>query len=71
MGMLSVRESVDLANALHGHEAKKHNSPCPRCHADLWRCRHGIDPKYKSEWNPGEYCEFTCVNCGYSWEIGC
>jgi hypothetical protein len=68
MSFYSVEDSVYDANRLWGRDVKLHNIPCPRCQADAWQTRWGIDEQYASEYNPGEYCEFTCTQCGYSYE---
>lgn len=67
--MYSVEDSVYDANKLWGNDVKPHNYPCPRCGADQWKTRWGIADEYASQYNPGEYCEFTCNNCGYSYEM--
>ena len=59
--------SVFECNRLHGREVKSHGIKCS-CGADKWRTFWGVDPQYKSEFNPGEFCRFTCVECGYSYE---
>lgn len=38
------------------------------CGSTEGRARNGVDPKYASRYNPGEYVEFTCAHCGQSWE---
>lgn len=66
-----VAWSVMEANRRNAGLAKPMRMPCPNCRTDLWRVYHGIDPQYRSGYNPGEYVEFTCVNCGYSFEEPC
>jgi len=38
---------------------------CPDCGMDDWEWRHGVDPEFASEFNPGEYVDFICVGCGH------
>lgn len=68
MAVYSVEDSVYDANRLWGRDVKPHGYPCPRCGRDEWQTHWGIDEQYASQYNPGEYCQFTCVHCGYSYE---
>jgi hypothetical protein len=62
--------SVAEVNRRRGAVSKPMGMKCPSGH-DNWRARNGVDPKYKSQYNPGEYVEFTCADCGYSFEEQC
>lgn len=66
-----VHWSVMEANRLHGREIKKHGIRCSNCGSDGWQTSWGVKSEYRSQYNPGEYCEFTCANCGYSYESPC
>ena len=61
----SVQRSVDECNARYGGIFKPLQRICPQCGKDTWRTVWGINSAYKSQYNPGEYCEFICA-CGYS-----
>jgi hypothetical protein len=62
--------SVAEVNRKRGSASQPKGMKCPKGH-DNWRVRNGIDPQYKSEYNPGEYVEYTCAECDYSFEEGC
>jgi hypothetical protein len=62
-----VYSSVAEANRQRGGRTITMRHAC-RCGGNEWRARNGVDPKYASEYNPGEYVEFTCTQCGYSFE---
>jgi len=64
----SVYWSVAEVNRRSTGVPKKLNSSCPRCGTDLWHVWHGVDPQYRSRYNPGEYVRYTCVCCGYQEE---
>jgi hypothetical protein len=61
-----VHWSVAEANRQRGGRSSR--GPACQCGNDLWRARNGVDERYRSQYNPGEYVEFTCTNCGYSYE---
>lgn len=63
--------SVMEANRINAGRSLKQNVKCRRCGEDEWRIRHGVSEEYRSQYNPGEYIEFTCTKCGYSYESGC
>ena len=63
----SVAE-VNRQNA--GQLGKPMNMRC-RCGADNWRTFHGVDERYRSEYNPGEYVDFICTNCGFTDQQPC
>lgn len=42
---------------------------CPCCGENEWDLFWGVNPAYASKYNPGEYVEHTCINCGYSEEV--
>lgn len=63
--------SILEANRRSAGCAKSLRCRCPRCGDDSWQVYHGVDEQYRSQYNPGEYVEFTCTNCGYSWEEPC
>ena len=66
-----VYQSVTEMNRRNAGIAKKINKLCPRCGIDLWYVRYGVDPQYRSQFNPGEYVAFTCACCGYQEEHQC
>jgi ribosomal protein S27AE len=57
--------SVAECNRMHGRTVKTRGELCPYCGADAWICRWGVNPDYRSEYNPGEYIQYTCTKCGY------
>lgn len=57
-------ESVAECNKLHGYVVKPHGETCPNCGKDQWRTRWGVNAEYRSEYNPGEFIQYTCV-CGF------
>ena len=63
--------SVAEVNRRNAGQSKPLNMNCPRCATDSWKTFHGVDPQYKSEWNPGEYVDFICANCGYTEQQPC
>lgn len=63
--MMTVAESVAKCNQLYGSQVKPHGETCPHCGKDSWRCFWGINSAYRSEYNPGEYIQYTCAKCGY------
>ena len=63
----SVYDSVYDANRQRGRKTTSMRHPC-RCGANAWYARNGVDPRYASEYNPGEYVYFTCSECGHSFE---
>lgn len=65
--MMTVEESVYLANVERGNRTFT-GQACPNCQQREWHARNGIDSRYRSQYNPGEYVEFTCAGCGYSYE---
>lgn len=67
MGDDLVYWSVSAANQERGRRTIRLRHPC-QCGANDWRARNGVDPRYASEYNPGEYVEFTCTNCGFAFE---
>lgn len=62
---MTVEESVFQCNRLYGHLVKSRRKNCPNCGKDEWRCRWGINPEYRSKFNPGEYIQYTCAHCGH------
>ena len=60
---------VNRQNA--GKGGKPMNMKCPRGCPDSWTTFHGVDPQYRSEWNPGEYVDFICAGCGYTEQHPC
>ena len=64
----SVYDSVNECNRIYGGISKSHNVDCPNCQKDNWKTNWGVKEEYRSQYNPGEYCIFTCANCGYSYE---
>ena len=66
----SVEWSVMEANRQRAGRTITMRHPC-RCGANDWHVRNGIDEQYRSQYNPGEYVEFTCTNCGYSFQEQC
>ena len=63
--------SVAEVNRQNSGQAKPMQMICPRCHTDHWRTWHGVDSQYASQWNPGEYVDFICANCGYTEQHPC
>lgn len=63
--------SVYEANRRNAGLTKSIRYACPKCGQDEWHVYHGVDEQYRSQYNPGEYVEFTCAHCGYSWEEPC
>lgn len=61
----SVYRSVAECNLRYGQISKPHGENCPRCGQDNWRCFWGVNPAYRSTYNPGEYIQYTCAECGH------
>lgn len=68
--MMSVEESVYQTNRDHSRDVFKLRSKChnPACDSHEFTCFWGISPLYKSEYNPGEYIQYTCIKCGWKGE---
>jgi|WetSurMetagenome_2_1015567.scaffolds.fasta_scaffold765301_1 hypothetical protein len=66
-----VAWSVMEVNRRNAGLAKPLRMNCPKCGIDLWTVYHGIDERYSSTYNPGEYVVFTCTGCGYQDEQQC
>jgi hypothetical protein len=64
--MMSVEESCMLMNQKNGNSARPMGMICPHCQTDNWQTYHGIDSQYASQYNPGEYVDFICENCGFT-----
>lgn len=56
--------SVAECNRTRGHIFKPHGENCPKCGKDNWRTFWGVNHEYRSEYNPGEYIQYTC-ECGF------
>ena len=63
--------SVNEVNKQNAGRTKPLNYPCPQCGEDEWSAYYGVNPLYASQYNPGEYVEYTCSKCGYSYESQC
>lgn len=63
--MMSVAESVALCNLNYGGRIQSLRMKCPRCGEDQWTTYWGINPEYRSQYNPGEYVQRTCACCGH------
>ena len=59
--------SVAEANRQRGGRTVK-IPPCHQCGHNEGRAMNGVDPQYASQHNPGEYVQWTCGQCGYSWD---
>lgn len=67
MSFMDVYSSVAQANSERGARTSTGRA-CPRCNNRDWHARNGVDSRYAGQNNPGEYVEFTCAHCGYSYE---
>ena len=63
--------SVTECNRKNAGRSKSVNRRCPECGEDNWYLYHGVDDRYRSEYNPGEYVRFTCAHCAYTEENQC
>ena len=70
MSFGSVEWSVMEANRQRAGRTTTLKHPC-KCGTNEWRVLNGIDEQYRSQYNPGEYVEFTCTNCGYYFQEQC
>lgn len=59
-----VHWSVAECNRRYGGQFKAIGKACPRCGQDNWRCTWGVNPQYRSEYNPGEFIQYVC-QCGF------
>lgn len=63
---MTVEESLDEVNRQNGNRSRPMGMNCPYGCPDSWRTHHGIDSQYASQYNPGEYVDFICADCGYT-----
>jgi predicted RNA-binding Zn-ribbon protein involved in translation (DUF1610 family) len=66
-----VEWSVMECNRQNAGRTKAMGMACPDCGKDNWRVHHGIDPEFRSAYNPGEYVDFVCAHCGYTDHQAC
>jgi predicted RNA-binding Zn-ribbon protein involved in translation (DUF1610 family) len=66
-----VEWSVAECNRQNAGRTKAMGMACPDCGKDDWQVHHGIDPEFRSQYNPGEYVDFVCVHCGYTDHQAC
>ena len=64
--MMTVEDSVYEVNRQNGNRGRPMGMKCPSGCTDNWRTHHGIDSRYASQYNPGEYVDFICTTCGYT-----